>query len=97
MPADFLAAASLYGGRTAADDTAMRKGKAVIDRRCMMGGRGVRRGKAGTQLKNDQVRGAYLSVCWEGCAPDVGGHEVINPRTFRVGGESLMRIEKLCG
>ncbi len=94
---------SLYGGRTAAADTAMRKRReVVIGRRCMMVGRGVRRGKAGTRLKNDQVRVLiFLAVCWEGFAPDVGGHEVINPRTFREGGggdgESLLRMEKLCG
>ncbi len=54
---------SLYGGRTAAADTAMEKRREeVIGRRCMvMGGGGVRRVKAGTRLKNDQRRGAYLS------------------------------------
>ncbi len=49
-------------------------------------GRGVRREEAGTRLKNDQRRALIFLSVLGGFAPDVGGHEVINPRTFLWGG-----------
>ncbi len=68
MPADFLAA-SLYGGRAAADTAMEKRREEVIGRRCMvMGGGGVRWVKAGTRLKNDLRRALIsLSVCGELC------------------------------